>query len=76
MTMAQFAEDLSAMATGYLKEPVVDATGVTGAFDFRLELLGDRCPQRRPRRRRRRRRRASAPTGALSLPDAIRNNSA
>ena len=28
MTMAQFAEDLSAMAARYLKEPVVDATGL------------------------------------------------
>ncbi len=40
MTMAQFAEDLSAMAAGYLKEPVVDATGIDGAWDFTLYFSG------------------------------------
>jgi uncharacterized protein (TIGR03435 family) len=38
MTMAQFAEDLSTLAAGYLKEPVVDATGLGGAFDFTLNF--------------------------------------
>jgi uncharacterized protein (TIGR03435 family) len=72
MTMAQFAEDLSALAPGYLKEPVVDATGITGAWDFTLNFSGINVfnagrggdagagPLG-----------ASAPTGALSLPDAV-----
>jgi uncharacterized protein (TIGR03435 family) len=36
MTMAQFAEDLPRMASGYIHNPVVDATGIEGAFDFTL----------------------------------------
>jgi uncharacterized protein (TIGR03435 family) len=36
MTMAQFAEDLQRMAPGYIHTPVVDATGIDGAFDFTL----------------------------------------
>jgi uncharacterized protein (TIGR03435 family) len=36
MTMAQFAEDLQRMASGYIHAPVVDATGVEGAYDFSL----------------------------------------
>jgi len=36
MTMAQFAEDLQRMAPGYIHNPVVDATGIEGAFDFTL----------------------------------------
>ncbi len=72
MTMAQFAEDLSAMASGYLKEPVVDATGLAGAWDFTLNFSGigifnagrgsdaGAGPLG-----------ASAPSGALSLFDAI-----
>jgi uncharacterized protein (TIGR03435 family) len=34
MTMAEFAEDLQRMAPGYIHTPVVDATGIEGAFDF------------------------------------------
>jgi uncharacterized protein (TIGR03435 family) len=36
MTMAQFAEDLQRMAPGYIHTPVVDATGIEGAYDFTL----------------------------------------
>jgi uncharacterized protein (TIGR03435 family) len=39
-TMAQFAEDLPRVAGGYIKEPVVDATGLTGAYDFTLSFTG------------------------------------
>jgi uncharacterized protein (TIGR03435 family) len=72
MTMAQFAEDLSAMAGGYLKEPVVDATGLSGSWDCTLNFSGINVynagrggdatggPLG-----------ASAPTGALSLFDAL-----
>ena len=38
MTMAQFAEDLSRFASGYLKEPVADATGLSGVYDFALSF--------------------------------------
>jgi uncharacterized protein (TIGR03435 family) len=38
MTMAQFAEDLASIAPGYLREPVVDATGIDGAWDFVLSF--------------------------------------
>lgn len=40
MTMAQFAEDLMAIAGGYIRLPVVDATGLTGAYDFTLSFSG------------------------------------
>jgi uncharacterized protein (TIGR03435 family) len=69
MTMAQFAEDLSSMAGGYLKEPVVDGTNLSGSWDFILNFSGiglinagrggDASGA------------ASAPTGALSLFDAL-----
>lgn len=72
MTMAQFAEELSSIAPGYLRLPVVDATGIDGAFDFVLSFTpngaanntqggsgGSGALA------------ASAPTGALSLLDAL-----
>ena len=70
MTMAQFAEELSSVAPGYLREPVVDATGIDGAFDFILSFSaagsanqgasgGSGALA------------ASAPTGALTLLDAL-----
>jgi uncharacterized protein (TIGR03435 family) len=72
MTMAQFAEDLSSMANGYIKEPVVDATGLNGSWDFTLAFSGigvvnagrggDASAGALA---------ASAPTGALSLFDAL-----
>jgi uncharacterized protein (TIGR03435 family) len=40
MTMAQFAEDLTRIAGGYIKVPVVDATGLDGAWDFTLSFSG------------------------------------
>jgi len=40
MTMAQFAEDLARIAGGYIRVPVVDATGLTGAYDFTLSFSG------------------------------------
>jgi uncharacterized protein (TIGR03435 family) len=40
MTMAQFAEDLPRVAGGYIKEPVVDATGLEGVWDFTLNFSG------------------------------------
>jgi uncharacterized protein (TIGR03435 family) len=72
MSMAQFAEDMSAMAGGYLKEPVADATGLSGSWDFTLNFSGINVynagrggdANGGPLG-------ASAPTGALSLFDAL-----
>jgi len=36
MTMAKFAELIRPQAAGYLKSPVVDQTGLKGAYDFTL----------------------------------------
>ena len=77
MTMAQFAEDLIRMASGYVRTPVEDATGIEGAFDFTINFTpaglltggpgagqnGGQAPGTAPA--------ASDPTGGLSLPDAI-----
>jgi uncharacterized protein (TIGR03435 family) len=71
MTMAQFAEDLSSIAPGYLREPVVDATAIDGAWDFVLSFspmgaaIGGRGGDASGALA------ASAPTGALSLLDAL-----
>jgi uncharacterized protein (TIGR03435 family) len=36
MTMAKFAELIRPQAAGYLRSPVVDQTGLKGAYDFTL----------------------------------------
>ncbi len=38
ITMAQFVEDLPRIAGGYIHVPVVDATGMSGAWDFTLNF--------------------------------------
>jgi uncharacterized protein (TIGR03435 family) len=38
MTMAQFAEKLQSIAPGYIHSPVLDATGIDGAWDFTLSF--------------------------------------
>jgi len=38
MTMAQFAAQLPSLASGYIHSPVVDATGLDGAWDFTLNF--------------------------------------
>jgi uncharacterized protein (TIGR03435 family) len=79
MTMAQFAEDLQRMANGYIRTPVLDATGLDGAYDFTLTFTpigllmggpggrgGDPAAQAgggAPA--------AADPTGGLSLFDAV-----
>jgi uncharacterized protein (TIGR03435 family) len=39
VTMAGIAERLPLIAPGYFEKPVVDKTGLTGPYDFRLEWL-------------------------------------
>jgi uncharacterized protein (TIGR03435 family) len=77
MTMAQFAEDLARMASGYVRTPVEDATGIEGNFDFTINFTpvgllnggpgagqnGGQAQGAAPA--------ASDPSGGLSLPDAI-----
>jgi uncharacterized protein (TIGR03435 family) len=38
MTMAQFAEQIPSLAGGYVFTPVLDATGLTDAYDFTLSF--------------------------------------
>lgn len=38
ITMAQFAAQLQSMAPGFIKNQVVDATGIEGAYDFTLSF--------------------------------------
>ncbi|HWF09719.1 MAG TPA: TIGR03435 family protein [Bryobacteraceae bacterium] len=38
MTMAQFAEKLQRIASGYIHSPVLDATGLEGGYDFTLNF--------------------------------------
>jgi uncharacterized protein (TIGR03435 family) len=38
MTMAQFANQIPLLANGYVFTPVLDATGLTGAYDFTLSF--------------------------------------
>jgi uncharacterized protein (TIGR03435 family) len=78
MTMAQFTEDLPRMAGGYFRIPVLDATGLTDAYDFTLNFSpiglltggpaggrgGDAPPAAGAPL-------ASDPTGGLSVFDAI-----
>lgn len=68
-TMEQFVERMSDAAPGYVDRPVVDLTGLTGAYDFSLSW----APLRRMRARRANAgsTMASTPTGDLSFFEAV-----
>ena len=79
MTMAQFAAQLQDIAPGYIKVPVLDATGLEGSWDFTVSFSpaglfqggrggggrGGDAPAAPPSGE------ASEPTGGLTLPEAI-----
>jgi len=72
MTMAQFAEQLPNLASGYVHSGVMDATGLEGAWDFTINfsaigLLRSGANPGQPGGGAS----ASDPNGALSLPDAV-----
>jgi uncharacterized protein (TIGR03435 family) len=61
-TMAQFAKKLQALAGKYITHPPIDATGLTGAWDFTLNwspphLVDSTMP--------------ADPNGSISLPEAL-----
>jgi uncharacterized protein (TIGR03435 family) len=74
MTMAQFAEQLQSMAAGWIKAPVLDATGIEGAWDFTLSFSTTgqmRASQRSTGGSTGDVAGASDPSGVISLPDAL-----
>jgi len=50
MTMAQFADLLQKIASGYIHSPVLDATGLEGAWDFTLSFSAAQLLQNAPGR--------------------------
>lgn len=74
MTMAQFAQELPSLAGGYARIDVLDATGLTDAYDFTLsfsnigQLRGRGPGQAAPAEGDA----TPEPNGAVSLPEAIR----
>lgn len=80
MTMAQFAAQLQTLASGYVYNPVLDATGLEGTYDFTLSFSGagqlnggggGRGGDAAPAQSAGGAPTASDPSGALSLFDAI-----
>lgn len=75
MTMAQLADQLPNLANGYVFTPVLDATGLTDAFDFTLSFSGaGQLAAPRPPTSAQAAANSSTsadPNGALSLSDAI-----
>jgi uncharacterized protein (TIGR03435 family) len=80
MTMAQFATQLQRIAPGYIRTPVLDATGLEGSYDFTLVFApfgaarggGGRGGKRGgPDAGPPAAGESSDPTGAMTLPEAI-----
>ena len=76
MTMAQFVDQLPAEAGGYVRTPVLDATGLDGAYDFTLSFssagqLQSKPSGPSPTGDTSAAASASDPNGALSLQDAL-----
>jgi uncharacterized protein (TIGR03435 family) len=79
ISMAQFADQLQNMASGYVHSPVLNKTGLEGAFDFTLSFSGAGIVQGGGRGGDRggdapqpgNQANASDPSGGISLMDAI-----
>jgi len=77
ITMTQFAAQLQSMAPGFIKNQVIDATGIDGAYDFTLSFSTSaqlRTPSPQPAGSDTPApdaAAASVPTGGISLFDAI-----
>ncbi len=80
MTMAQFADQLQGIAPGYIKVPVLDATGLQGGWDFTVSFSpaglfqagrGGGEAARKGEGPAAPSGEASEPTGGLTLPEAI-----
>ncbi len=71
MTTAQFASSLSDLASGYVRAPIKDATGIEGSWDFSVNfsgvglLPGARFDPNAGSEN-------SDPNGSLSLPEALK----
>jgi uncharacterized protein (TIGR03435 family) len=81
MTMAQFAEQLQNIAPGYIHSPVLDSTGLDGAFDFTVNFSpagvfqeGGAATGPRPHRRRGRRPGRRTPMGRSRCSKRSRSN--
>jgi uncharacterized protein (TIGR03435 family) len=70
MTMNRFAGMLQSLAPGYIHAPVLDSTGLEGAWDFSLSFSGIGQLNNRPKNESDLTE-ASDPNGAMSLPEAI-----
>jgi uncharacterized protein (TIGR03435 family) len=81
VTMAQFAHELEPFALDYIKSPVLDATHLEGSYDLTLNWSGSRVARgvetvdgravTKPDPSTTDPSEPAAPTGAISLPDAI-----
>ena len=78
MTMAQFADVVQKIAPGYIHSPVLDATGLEGAWDFTLSFSGSNLLPGAPARGGDAGQQppggaltASDPNGAVSIFDAV-----
>ena len=71
ITMAQLASELQNQAPGYIKTPVLDTTGITGAYDFTLSYSGSGKLVASPLAAPSDAAAASDPGGALSFFDAL-----